>query len=327
MSNNKEVGTFYCCWSKWEWPVDKIPAKDLTRIYLAFLDVDVDGTVKAAKKYEYIFDVAKELIRKAKAKNPDLKLMFSIGGSPEIFSSVAADSNMREKFAETAKNVVELYKFDGVDIDWEYPADKTDGHNFVFLLEACRRALGNGKDLSFSSPTGSQNYYNLDFPGMNKYLDFYNFMGYDLAGHWNDKSTHSSNLHQHDCNQLSIDGALKDYLDSSVPANKIILGMPLYGVVFEGTDGLCEPYESIRADQPFYADLLKGPTSELDQEAGASYTFDKRTFISWDTPEEIKLKAAYVNSRGLAGGFFWQCGGDAKDKDSAVAAFKQGLQK
>jgi Chitinase len=162
---------------------------------------------------------------------------------------------------------------------------------------------------------------------MNKYLDFYNFMGYDLAGKWNDKSTHSSNLHLHDCTYLSIDNALKDYLDSSVPADKIILGVPLYGVVFEGTDGLCKPYESVRSDNPFYADLLKGPQPELDQEAGASYTFDKRTFTSWDTPDEIKLKAKYVNSRDLAGGYFWQCGGDTIGENNAVTAFNQALRK
>ena len=39
----------------------------------------------------------------------------------------------------------------------------------------------------------------------------------------------------------------------------------------------------------------------------ASYSYDssKREFISYDTPNIAKLKAQYVQSKGLAGTFFW----------------------
>lgn len=57
---------------------------------------------------------------------------------------VAASYATRLKFAQNVVRFCKIYQFDGIDIDWEYPA-RRDGNaaidkgNFVLLLEELHR--------------------------------------------------------------------------------------------------------------------------------------------------------------------------------------------
>ena len=52
----------------------------------------------------------------------------------------------------------------------------------------------------------------------------------------------------------------------------------------------------------------------------SSYSYDaaKKELVSFDTPNIVKLKAQYINSRGLAGSMFWELSGDKVGRDSLV---------
>lgn len=59
-----------------------------------------------------------------KTENPDLKLLVSMGGytvGSEIYSAVAADPALRANLIESVLDFLETNKFDGLDLDWEYP--------------------------------------------------------------------------------------------------------------------------------------------------------------------------------------------------------------
>ena len=49
-----------------------------------------------------------------------------------------------------------------------------------------------------------------------------------------------------------------------------------------------------------------------DADARAPYLWnaDTRTFISYEDPESLALKCAYIREHGLAGAMFWQYGDD-----------------
>lgn len=51
-----------------------------------------------------------------------------------------------------------------------------------------------------------------------------------------------------------------------------------------------------------------------------SYSYDsaKREFVSYDTPNIVKLKAQYVNSKGLGGSMFWELSTDKVGAASLV---------
>lgn len=60
-----------------------------------------------------------------KTKNLDVKLLFTIGGWTEfspLFSKIAADANATLNFAKSIVAYMTKYNFDGIDIDWEFPA-------------------------------------------------------------------------------------------------------------------------------------------------------------------------------------------------------------
>lgn len=145
---------------------------------------------------------------------------------------MASTPQGRTKFAQTAVQLVKDCGFDGVDIDWEYPADAVQAGNFVELLRELRAVshyLLHFPDLCFLSmplltnrlsrgeqhlnaysaantgsrfkplitiacPAGPSNYTLLRLKDMDPHLDFYNLMAYDFAGSWDTTSGHQANI-------------------------------------------------------------------------------------------------------------------------------------
>ena len=63
-----------------------------------------------------------------------------------------------------------------------------------------------------------------------KAIDFINLMSYDLRGHWESMTGHHTAMQ--DKQGLSITNAVKVWMDKGMPANKIVLGMGMYGRSF-----------------------------------------------------------------------------------------------
>lgn len=56
--------------------------------------------------------------------NPNLKVLFSVGGAsadPSVFGMVASDAQKLATLSESALELIRTYNFDGLDVDWEYP--------------------------------------------------------------------------------------------------------------------------------------------------------------------------------------------------------------
>jgi chitinase len=78
-----------------------------------------------------------------KTKNPNLKVLIAIGGWNQgslRFSDMARDNGKRATFVSSVVQFIQDRKFDGLDMDWEYPAGRDgrpeDKDNFVLLLQA-----------------------------------------------------------------------------------------------------------------------------------------------------------------------------------------------
>ena len=73
-------------------------------------------------------------------------------------------------------------------------------------------------------------------------------MAYDFAGSWDSVAAHQANVHPSHANgsttPFSLDKALEMYT-AHVTADKLVIGMPLYGRAFTNTDGPGTAYSGV----------------------------------------------------------------------------------
>ncbi|GAA3562147.1 glycoside hydrolase family 18 protein [Snuella lapsa] len=325
----------------------KVDAAKLTHINYAFANI-VDGNVQ----FELDVDSVKiaSLIA-LKKTNPNLKVLYSVGGWvwSDKFSHVAAFDTSRKKFANSCIELMKKHGFDGVDLDWEYPGQRaednafrpSDKENFTLLLGEIRRALeaqGEKDNTHYllTIATGADQAYidHTDLGKAHEYLDFINVMCYDFYHGWFFQTGHHANLYP--SNKEKFEGnsgqqAIARHLEAGVPASKLIMGVPFYGRQWEKVipqhDGLYQSAMSTGIIVPYWdivEKLKSGNYKKLyDESAKASYLWNEQdsTFISWETPKEIDLKAKFIKENGLGGAMFWEYSLD-KDQELLNTLYK-----
>ncbi|KIH91156.1 chitinase [Sporothrix brasiliensis 5110] len=335
-----------------------LPADKISFVLYAFANLQPTGEVYSSDQYadlqqhyptdswsdvgNNVYGCVKQLYLQKKAHR-NLRVLLSIGGwtysQNGNFAAAAGSASTRATFARTAVALVKDWGFDGIDIDWEYPASATDAANFVLLLQAVRDALdayaaqyapGYHFLLTVASPAGPTNYKVQDLKGMAAVVDFFNFMGYDYAGSFSAAAGHQANLYPNPQNPnatpFSTDRAVTDYLGAGVPAAQIVLGMPIYGRAFENTAGPGTAYSGVgpgtwEAGIYDYKALPRaGATVQTDATAGATYSYDaaSREMVSYDTPAMVQAKVQYAKSKGLGGSMFWEASADKTGADSLI---------
>lgn len=77
-----------------------------------------------------------------KKSNPNLKVMLAVGGwtmGSAPFTQMVATPASRQEFATSTVKFLRDHGFDGLDIDWEYPAARgspaTDKQKYVELVK------------------------------------------------------------------------------------------------------------------------------------------------------------------------------------------------
>jgi len=235
---------------------------------------------------------------------------------------------------------------DGLDVDWEYPADEAQANDYVALLRTTREALqaysnslpGSPHfELTIACPAGAWAYRRLKLHEMDQYLDFWNLMAYDFSGSWGEKAAHQANIspsqHAPETTPYSADAAIEHYVQQGISPDKIVLGMPLYGRAFAGTDGPGHGYSgtgegSWEAGVWDYKALPRpGSVIEHDTQAIASWTYNPhtKTMITYDTPQTAAAKVEYIKHRGLGGAMWWESSGDKMGEESLINLVVQGL--
>ncbi|KAF8850101.1 basic chitinase [Acephala macrosclerotiorum] len=319
-----------------------LPVDQLSHVLYSFTLINADGTLywDDLAAWDMAYGGVGELI-KLKQQNRNLKTLPSIGGWKATSGvgnnlSVAAKSPTgRANFAASVVDLVKNYGFDGIDIDWEYPKNQEESQSFVLLLKEIRAALdaysekyakGYHFQLTVACSAGEENYHRMHIKEMNEYLDAWHLMAYDFAaGGW---SYYTGPKDSH-VTPASADKAVRDYIELGVAPNKIVLGMPLYGRTFEGTEGLGSGHAG-RSEEIDYKFLPKpGAAEHYDAGLVATYSYDPQTkqLVTYQGKEETKAKMEYIKKNGLGGAMWWQAAQDKEGSDSLIRTAYEGLKK
>ncbi|KAG8221561.1 glycoside hydrolase superfamily [Butyriboletus roseoflavus] len=262
--------------------------------------------------------------------------LLAVGHIPRTATSRSSpDSNLRGNFVASAVHLIKDYGFDGIDVDFEYPANEAEGRGFLELMTSLRDAFddlatANGDttpyELTAAVSAGSQNYAYYPVPQLDRVLTYWNLMAYDYAGSWLTFADNQANLYGGSRTGVSTDAAVKHYISSGATPRKLAMGIPLYGRAFENTNGIGQSYSGIgpgtlQAGVYSYKDLpIPGARVFEDLEDVTSYSYDpiKRELVSYDIPDIVRIKAEYIMSKSLAGCMFWELSTDKTGSDSLV---------
>lgn len=333
-----EVVGYYASWAAAQgYTPDQLPAERFTQINYAFANI-ADGRATLgdpARDGENLRNLT-ELRR----RNPDLNIVLSLGGWDDSagFSDAAASPESRRTFARSCVDLLAAHGLDGVDLDWEYPVSggapgtvhrPQDKENFTLLLRELRRALdqqgrrdGKRYVLTIAGAVNGGYLSSIEPQAAAEIVDHIFLMAYDLHGPWDASTGFNAPLYTPSDGPLrsraSVDGGISAWLGRGVPAEKLVLGMPLYGYIFQGVssrgNGLYQSFDSAKSvswDKVKEAYLNRSAYRQFrHEEAEAPYLYGNRAFLSYDDPDSIAAKAAMARRRGLGGVGFWELSQD-----------------
>ncbi|CAG5134598.1 unnamed protein product, partial [Candidula unifasciata] len=279
---------------------------------------------------------------KLKEKNPSLKILLAVGGynmGSLPFIPLVETAASRSTFAQNAINFLRAKGFDGLDMDWEYPATggspPTDKQKLVLLMQEIMRAFeaegqSTGKPrllLTGALPAGKKNIdAGFDMAPLLRYMDFISIMTYDLHGSWEPHTGINSPLYAHtkDVGEdayLNLHWVAEYYVSLGAPKEKINIGIALYGRTFTldspGHHDIGSP-----ASQPGDAGLFTGEKGFISYyeicdliNSGAQvidvpsqrnrYLYKARQWVGYDDLQSVTEKACYTKEHGYGGVMFW----------------------
>ncbi|MDQ3291899.1 MAG: glycoside hydrolase family 18 protein [Bacteroidota bacterium] len=319
---------------------DEIDAEKLTHIIYAFVNCKDSMAVLTNLATD---SINFRKLNALKLKNPNLKILISIGGWgwSDYFSDAVLTPTSRALFARTSVDIIRQYKLDGVDIDWEYPAMKgeegnifrpEDKQNYTLMFKSVREELNKleqetGRKYELTAAVGGSKSFiqNTEMDKVQQYLDYIYLMTYDYSGK-NNTVGHHTNLYsaKSEVPGSSADQSVKNFIAAGVPAHKLGLGAAFYGKGWEAGSSKNKGLNQARVKATQgggYSDIKdaminqQGYKRYWDRKAKAPYLFnsESKVFITYDDEKSIKQKCKYIQKNKLAGIFFWEYFRDPKE--------------
>lgn len=323
-------------------PVDKC-----THLIYAFAKVaNKSWTITPAKDDKFANDhQGYEKFTGLKQRNSSLKVLIGIGGGDDrdvgyVFSHMAASLDRRKKFVNSVIDFVNRYNFDGVDMDWEFPADPgyngrpQDRKNFVELIRDLRGALQPiGKILTSAIPPGfvvNDHNKGYDIPQLFPLLDYLHIMTYNMRGPWDPTIDVHTPLRSRDKNNhYNIKDALGWFDQHGIPKEKLIVGLAFYGHVFYLKDpSKHNPGDPVKPNSPEYDTLdyretcqkiqNDGWTREYDKIGEAPYAYKGDQWVGYDDVQSLTVKIKFVKEKGYGGVMIWAIDQDDNKGDCGI---------
>uniref|UniRef100_A0A8C5BZQ2 chitinase n=1 Tax=Gadus morhua TaxID=8049 RepID=A0A8C5BZQ2_GADMO len=276
-----------------------------------------------------------------KNQNGELKTLLSVGGwnfGSAGFSAMVASPTNRQTFINSVVVFLRKYEFDGLDIDWEYPALRgsppEDKHYYSVLLQEMRAAFeAEAKKtsrarllLSAAVAAGQGNIETAyEIPALGQALDMINVMTYDFHGSWDPMTGEVSPLFKGPEDHggfiyFNVDYAMNYWKDNGAPADKLMVGFPTYGNTFTlrnpanhgvgaPTAGAGTPgkYTQEAGELAYFeiCDFLKGGTEVWNAVQDVPYAYKGNQWVGYDNMKSFQIKVDWVKKNNFAGAMVW----------------------
>ncbi|XP_076164556.1 chitotriosidase-1-like [Ptiloglossa arizonensis] len=349
-SHDKRVVCYFGNWAGERPGLGAIHVSDInprlcTHLIYAYVGLDYQGDIKILNPWTDLAEdggrAGYEKFNSLRRWSPGIKTLISLGGRKEEsskYSYIASNSHTRTRFVHNVVRFLRRHKFDGLDVDWQYPNQNggrpCDKENYVLLLKELRKAFERkGHLLSVAVAAAEESAalsYNI--AEILEHVHFVNLKTYDFNGSWNKHAGINAPLYASSkatgaAAKLCVDAAVRYWLSQGAPAHKLNLGIPSYGRTFTLEDatknaigstcsgpGLAGPY-SQEAGNLGYNEICtdlaqKGWTVVRDEEQHVPYAYKDNQWVGYDDPTSVKEKAKYINSLGLGGAMLWSLEND-----------------
>lgn len=323
---------YYGSWSSYrsgdgKFSTDNIDPFLCTHLVYAFFGLSPNGSIQSLDSYLDFTLGFVENFNLLKSQNPSLKTLAAVGGWNQgsgLYSTVAASPTLRKNFIDSSIAFLENYGFDGIDLDWEYPAQRdsvnpsSDKANFVTWLQEIKDAFQSYGYMLTIAVAAAESSASLSYniPEISEQVDYISLMTYDLHGSWNWLTGINAPLYSTD--GFNVDACVTYWLQQGAPPSKLLLGVPFYGRTFtlenEANNGIGVPtlgpgnageYTKESGFLAYY-EICTGSWNHVwSNEQSVPYAYSGNQWVGYDNPESIRLKVEYMSSKGLAGIMIW----------------------
>ena len=262
---------------------DESTARLVTDLVVFSAEIDASGKLDTKR-------LPPEQLRRLKQikQRTRVSLILCVGGWDRSrgFAAMTASSDARQRFVQEATRLCLDQRFDGIDFDWEHPANETEQQNYARLLTETKSAFQeHGLAVSVTIAAWQQL-----TPAAFQAVDAVQVMAYDHEGR------HST-----------LDGAKRDIqslLDRGVPASKLLLGLPFYGRGITTADRTLT-------------------FAEIAQKHSLAADVDEVDGLFFNGPRTIERKVDFAKGSHLGGVMIWELGQDAAGEKSLLRRVAQ----
>jgi chitinase len=277
------------------------------------------------------------------------KALICVGGANTSFQSAVSNVYLTT-FIKNLTNFMAVGNYDGIDVDWEPLADSDQPlyTNFITRLRAALDLFSAHKLLTAPVPPDATPSI---LAVVQSKFDQINVMTYDMSGPWPGWVTwYNAPIYNKGLTFPSVPGeyvpsievTVSNFLGAGVVSIKLGIGIPFYGYVWQGSNGLTQAYQSWivtpTANAYAYNDLMSSnfAAAQYHYDTGAQAPYFSVTnalhasndlFISYEDTRSVAAKVSYARNRGLGGFIIWELSQDhqANKPDPLLQSVKQTL--